>query len=351
MPMFQCSTWHVMLFHAYAFHPLPVLRCPPTVDKGGTLDRIELKEALLLTGMADVTDAQVVAMMKNALGGSSAQVATGDANSQSGGDGKEETVDESNLDDLVLTFDQFKQMMAEARAAEMIQKSFKKIKIRRPSQATHSVFAAAGLFKEAGAAHGAAKDEKGIKKEPKEVRIEGKEAKNDHLKKNLGRQASGSSNETKGGAAGTNKASAAIKAEKTREALKKGKKLFTAAEEIAAREEQEREWERVGMQEWTKWIAKIGLAQLVMEALKVSFKEGELVAFEYMKSRDREQVAGMLEEAQLSGLTDIIMDGISGLQGQAAPSGAALNNKFQKTGKFTMGCAFACPPPPCAIVP
>lgn len=59
----------------------------------------------------------------------------------------------------------------------------------------------------------------------------------------LAEAVNGSSNETKGGAAGTNKASAAIKAEKTREALKKGKKLFTAAEEIAAREEQEREWE------------------------------------------------------------------------------------------------------------
>ena len=40
----------------------------------------------------------------------------------------------------------------------------------------------------------------------------------------------------------------------------------------------------------------------------------------------------MLGEAQLSGLTNIIMAGIEGLAGQAAPSGSALNDKFQKTG-------------------
>jgi hypothetical protein len=44
----------------------------------------------------------------------------------------------------------------------------------------------------------------------------------------------------------------------------------------------------------------------------------------------------MLGEAQMSGLTDIIMKGIEGLAGQAAPSGSALNDKFQKTGKFMM---------------
>ena len=65
-------------------------------------------------------------------------------------------------------------------------------------------------------------------------------------------------------------------------------------------------------------------------------RSGELAAFEYMKSRDYEQVQEMLEEAQMSGLTSIIMTGIEGLAGQAAPSGSALNDKFQKTGKFTM---------------
>ena len=48
------------------------------------------------------------------------------------------------------------------------------------------------------------------------------------------------------------------------------------------------------------------------------------------------QVQEMLGEAQMSGLTDIIMKGIEGLAGQAAPSGSALNDKFQKTGKFMM---------------
>lgn len=44
----------------------------------------------------------------------------------------------------------------------------------------------------------------------------------------------------------------------------------------------------------------------------------------------------MLLEAQLGGLTDVIMAGIEGLAEQAAPSGAALNDQFKKTAKFQM---------------
>lgn len=45
----------------------------------------------------------------------------------------------------------------------------------------------------------------------------------------------------------------------------------------------------------------------------------------------------MLLEAHLDGLLETIMEGIHGLKDQAAPSGGALNTKFQRTGKFTMG--------------
>ena len=51
----------------------------------------------------------------------------------------------------------------------------------------------------------------------------------------------------------------------------------------------------------------------------------------------------MLLEAQLAGLTDIIMAGVEGLAGQAAPSGSALNDKFQKSGEAPRE-ARVCPP-------
>ena len=61
-------------------------------------------------------------------------------------------------------------------------------------------------------------------------------------------------------------------------------------------------------------------------------------AFEYMKGLQRSDVEAMLLEAQLAGLTDVIMLGVESLQDQSAASGKHLHEKFKSTGKFMMGC-------------
>ena len=115
-------------------------------------------------------------------------------------------------------------------------------------------------------------------------------------------------------------------------------KAFVSAEEKAAKAEAEAEKQARGMEEWSKWIGKIGVAPIVLSALKISFKDGEQAAFDSMKNLTYEEVRARLGEAELGGLTDVIMAGVKGLADQAAPSGSALNDKFKKTGKFMMAC-------------
>lgn len=57
-----------------------------------------------------------------------------------------------------------------------------------------------------------------------------------------------------------------------------------------------------------------------------------------MKGLQRSDVEAMLLEAQLAGLTDVIMLGVESLQDQSAASGKHLHEKFKSTGKFMMGC-------------
>ena len=101
-------------------------------------------------------------------------------------------------------------------------------------------------------------------------------------------------------------------------------------------EEEERE-RSAWMDEWKKWIARCDLSGVVLEALRMPQDEGEEAAFEYMRGLTRDRVQGLLGEAQLLGLLESVMGGIALLQGQAAPSGGALAEKFVQTGKFTMG--------------
>ena len=91
------------------------------------------------------------------------------------------------------------------------------------------------------------------------------------------------------------------------------------------------------MSEWNTWIAGINLPQLILDALQMPRAGGEQAAFEYMRGLTRETVASLLAEARLEGLTDVLMDGIDKLGRQSAASGPALNDKFQQSGKFTMG--------------
>ena len=44
------------------------------------------------------------------------------------------------------------------------------------------------------------------------------------------------------------------------------------------------------MAEWVGWIGRIGVAQVVMRALQVDFKQGEQHAFDYMRRLSREEV-------------------------------------------------------------
>ena len=53
----------------------------------------------------------------------------------------------------------------------------------------------------------------------------------------------------------------------------------------------------------------------------------------------RAQVRSHLEEAKLEGLYDVLVEGLKMLKQQKVSGSAALNDKFQATGKFQMSCA------------
>ena len=140
-----------------------------------------------------------------------------------------------------------------------------------------------------------------------------------------------------------------------------------------------------GMEVWGTWLGQIGVAQVVLKALKISFKDGEQAAFEQIKGLQEEdvrpppgatfvrgfvlqsphtavlttlsllpttfaptslpscctawtppQVRFRLGGADLGGLTEVIMSGVAGLADQAAPSGAVLHSKFRQKSKFVM---------------
>ena len=114
------------------------------------------------------------------------------------------------------------------------------------------------------------------------------------------------------------------------------KKLAKEARE-AKRRADEAEAKAAWLKDAAKWIGAGDLASVVLNALKMPREEGETVAFDYMRGLDRTTVEHLLGEAQLSGLVEHVMGGLNALEKQAAPSGGALNEKFQETGKFTMG--------------
>ena len=119
---------------------------------------------------------------------------------------------------------------------------------------------------------------------------------------------------------------AGITAKIAREARRK-KKAEEAAAEASA-------W----LGEWSKWLTGIdGLSTLILDALQMPRDAGEEAAFEYMRSLTRDKASMLLEGAGLGGLLDVLMKGIDKLEQQCASSGPALNEKFQQTGKFTMG--------------
>ena len=88
--------------------------------------------------------------------------------------------------------------------------------------------------------------------------------------------------------------------------------------------------------EWKKWVSRIDLAGVVMDALELP-RETEQAASEYMQSLTRERVEELLAQRSLSGLAEPIVAGLEAIRKQYAPSGSALAEQHKTTSKFQMG--------------
>eukprot|EP00966_Prymnesium_polylepis_P029760 690932-Prymnesium_polylepis.1 len=74
------------------------------------------------------------------------------------------------------------------------------------------------------------------------------------------------------------------------------------------------------------WLHSIDLQSVISAALKPPEANGTSAAFEYTRGLSRETVAKLLDDANLGGLTDVIVGGIEVLQHQAASTAYVLNN-------------------------
>ena len=103
--------------------------------------------------------------------------------------------------------------------------------------------------------------------------------------------------------------------------------------------------------EWlaSKWLSALGVSKVITAALKVPPRH-QMPAFEYVRKLKRTDVERLMAEASLSGLVDLLMEGIEQLSRQQVASSAALNDKFQASGKFQMSCAQASRPAAAAAV-
>lgn len=106
--------------------------------------------------------------------------------------------------------------------------------------------------------------------------------------------------------------------------------------EIAKEAESIKKVEATVREEWAKWVLKIGLANCVVDALKLPVRLGQQATFDYALLLTRDKVDEMLKEAELMGVGDMLMTGLDALHFQSAASGTHLNDKFQVTGKFMM---------------
>jgi hypothetical protein len=167
-----------------------------------------------------------------------------------------------NIGEEGINFEAFKQIMSEAKAASKIQMSFKKLydkhkaktSRRKPTAATHGVLAASGVLSAAKSAPAGAGSSSAA------ASAAGKEEQAARRGPGGAKRVPESAGKPPQAAAGGGKK----------------KKLFMSNEEIEAKEAALAASERLGFAEWTKWIGKIGVAQAVMAALKVSFRDGEL---------------------------------------------------------------------------
>ena len=89
--------------------------------------------------------------------------------------------------------------------------------------------------------------------------------------------------------------------------------------------------------EWaaSKWLAALGISKVITKALKVPSRD-VMSAFDYVKQLTEEDVQKLCAESGISGLAQVLIDGIHALKGQPVASSSALNDKFQASGKFQM---------------
>ena len=99
------------------------------------------------------------------------------------------------------------------------------------------------------------------------------------------------------------------------------------AERARQRKAEEAEKAAAWLEEWKKWVAKINLADVVLDALQMPRDKGEATAFDYMRGLDRRAVEGLLGAADLGGLVNHVMGGIELLQGQAYAARLASNQR------------------------
>jgi hypothetical protein len=59
-------------------------------------------------------------------------------------------------------------------------------------------------------------------------------------------------------------------------------------------------------------------------------------AFEYVRRLGRSEIERLLNDANLGGLVEMLWEGVEALGKQKVASSAALNDKFQASGKFQM---------------
>ena len=89
--------------------------------------------------------------------------------------------------------------------------------------------------------------------------------------------------------------------------------------------------------EWSasKWLSALGVAKVITKALKVPSRD-VMSPFDYVRKLKRKDLESLLQDAQLSGLTEVLMAGVEQLSRQQVASSAQLNDKFQASGKFEM---------------
>ena len=89
--------------------------------------------------------------------------------------------------------------------------------------------------------------------------------------------------------------------------------------------------------EWStaKWLASLGVSKLISRALQVPPRD-VMPAFDYVRRLGRSEVERLLNDANLGGLVEMLWDGVEALGKQKVASSAALNDKFQASGKFQM---------------